>query len=365
MVDLPVNMSYTKVTGHFVRIIADTLGDVNALPEQLPLQGKIFFKPTLNANAPYLKNPTQLLSMVADQVVVTLDANGFIVDVAGNQGIWLVATDDTDLSPVNWVYTISFDLNNGSGVSIPLPSFSASMPGGQTIDMATILPTGSATGDALGIAQSAAAAAATSAANAALSAGGTAEFVRDTMATALVAGAGIAITVNDALDTITISATGAGGTGTDAEVVRDTIAAALIAGAGIAITVNDAGDTITIAATGAGGGLDAEAVQDMIGSFLVAGTGISLTYNDTSNILTIANTGNTTIAGITGLQAALDALTPVDYNGAAWPISRPTGWGSGVGVLRSTRYVNAPLPPSWTLDGDLWFPHPDQTAVTS
>lgn len=40
----------------------------------------------------------------------------------------------------------------------------------------------------------------------------------------------------------------------DPEFIRDTIAAALVEGTGIDITVNDAGDTITIAATGGGGG---------------------------------------------------------------------------------------------------------------
>lgn len=43
---------------------------------------------------------------------------------------------------------------------------------------------------------------------------------------------------------------GGGGGGTDPEIVRDTMAAALVAGAGIGIAVNDAGDTITLTGTG-------------------------------------------------------------------------------------------------------------------
>lgn len=73
------------------------------------------------------------------------------------------------------------------------------------------------------------------------------EVVRDTIASALVAGANVAITPNDAANTITISATGT----TDVEVVRDTIASALVAGTNVTITSNDATDTITINASGA------------------------------------------------------------------------------------------------------------------
>lgn len=68
-----------------------------------------------------------------------------------------------------------------------------------------------------------------------------AEYIRDTIGAALVAGSGALINVNDPADTITISA--------DPEFIRDTIGATLVAGTNIAINVNDAGDTITISTT--------------------------------------------------------------------------------------------------------------------
>lgn len=54
---------------------------------------------------------------------------------------------------------------------------------------------------------------------------------------------------NDAGGSITLPG---GGGGLTAEDVRDTIATALVAGSNVTITVNDAGDTITIAAAGGG-----------------------------------------------------------------------------------------------------------------
>jgi hypothetical protein len=76
-----------------------------------------------------------------------------------------------------------------------------------------------------------------------LEATASAEGIRDTIGTALVAGTGITVTVDDPGDTITIANSGASYT---AENARDDIGTALVAGAGISITVDDAGDTITL-----------------------------------------------------------------------------------------------------------------------
>ena len=125
-----------------------------------------------------------------------------------------------------------------------------------------------------------------------------AELIRDTMGTALVAGANVTITPSDVGDTITIAAaaanlsvttrtstalTVASDTGTDAvipaassteagllvaadkvkldalpsdaaELIRDTMGTALVAGANVTITPDDTANTITIAASGGGGG---------------------------------------------------------------------------------------------------------------
>jgi hypothetical protein len=112
-----------------------------------------------------------------------------------------------------------------------------------------------------------------------------AEFCRDTLGAALVAGSRVTITVNDAGDTITIASDDA----STAEFVRDTIGTALVAGTGVSITVNDAGDTITLASTITQ--YTDEMVDDRVATLLVAGTNVTLTYNDAANTLTIAATG--------------------------------------------------------------------------
>jgi hypothetical protein len=122
-------------------------------------------------------------------------------------------------------------------------------------------------GDALGVSGRVATLEATS----------SAEAIRDTMATALVAGTGITVTVDDPGDTITIANSGASYT---AENARDDIGTALVAGSGISITVSDVGDTITVAAL-------AEYIRDTMATALVGGSGTSITVDDPGDTITI------------------------------------------------------------------------------
>lgn len=142
------------------------------------------------------------------------------------------------------------------------------------------------------------------------------EFVRDTIAAALVAGTSITININDALDTITISSI------VDAEYIRDTIGAAMRATAGLTLSVDDTGNTITysvdpewvrdtigtamsgtsgvnVVVDDAGDTIqiqgDPEFMRDLMGMTLVQGTGVVITVDDAANTITISADGTTTI----------------------------------------------------------------------
>jgi hypothetical protein len=149
----------------------------------------------------------------------------------------------------------------------------------------------------------------------------TAEFVRDTIGTALVAGSGVSVTVNDSGDTITIASTITQYTD---EQARDAIGAALVAGTGITLTVNDAGDTITIASTG---GYTDEQVDDRVAALLVAGANITLTYNDVANTLTIVATGGTASLGQDGSISSM-IVPAVQVGGLLTEASRWTRQGT-------------------------------------
>jgi len=100
------------------------------------------------------------------------------------------------------------------------------------------------------------------------------------------------VRVNSAGDEVIFTSFGT--TAGDAEFIRDTIGAALVAGTGVTLTVNDAGDTITYAIDTA---TELERMMDFLGGVttagkgLVAGTNITLTYDDANDKITIAASG--------------------------------------------------------------------------
>lgn len=116
-----------------------------------------------------------------------------------------------------------------------------------------------------------------------------AEFIRDTMGTALTAGSNISITPNDGADTITIAVTGITSYPGD-EAIQDLVGAMLADSTSIDFTYDDTAGTFTAIVT-------PEAIQDMLNpatGFIVAGSGMSITYDDTANTLTFASTGGYT-----------------------------------------------------------------------
>ncbi len=167
---------------------------------------------------------------------------------------------------------------------------------------------------------------------------GLAEYIRDTIGVALVAGTNVTVTVNDVADTITIAAA------VPTEDIDDRVAALLRPGSNITLTYDDVANTLTIASTGGGVAADpifdavgdlvagsgantavrlprgdnnmvlvvdttqptnllwrnlaswhildfAEAVDDRVNALLVAGTNITKTYDDAANTLTLAASG--------------------------------------------------------------------------
>jgi hypothetical protein len=177
-----------------------------------------------------------------------------------------------------------------------------------------------------------------------------AEFVRDTVATALVEGTGMTITVDDVANTITLASSGGGGGGVDMATLADN----LIAGTNIDITYDDIEETITISTTatvnssdatlldrsnhtgeqaistvtGLQDALDAkvatldlaELIQDEMGSRLIEGDGIDINYDDVTGQVVIAALDDGTVS-IEDLPAG--STVSVYKVGGIWP-NRPT-----------------------------------------
>lgn len=107
---IPVNLSIVTVTGTYIDISGN------------PIAGQVKFTPRA-----VLRNVTSNVILVNSTIVVTLDANG-----AFSQQ--LVATDDSDASPVDFTYFIEEAFVGGRSFDILLPAAVA------TVDLADVSP---------------------------------------------------------------------------------------------------------------------------------------------------------------------------------------------------------------------------------
>lgn len=153
---------------------------------------------------------------------------------------------------------------------------------------------------------------------------GDAEFVRDTIFSALI-GVGCTITQDDPGDTITITVTGS----VDIEQVYDAIAASVTAGNGILKTTDDPLNTTTISA-------DPEFIRDTIGAALTAANGIAVTVDDAGNTITISSKANilTVVSSATVTPTFAYDQVNVTAQAANLTLANPTGTAvDGHGIL--------------------------------
>jgi hypothetical protein len=135
-VALPGEVSYGRVTGRFLLAVADGV-DVDQHPDGVPAEGTV----TFTASVPYVRFPGSPAVVLPSALVCALDEDGYLLDGQGEQGVYLVATNDPDGNPVDWTYTVSL---NFSGILVP--PFSIQVPAGAEIDLAQVIPVASSDG---------------------------------------------------------------------------------------------------------------------------------------------------------------------------------------------------------------------------
>jgi hypothetical protein len=141
---LPTNVNYGTVVGQFLLAYADS-NDSGNDPDGVPAKGSIFFRPSpakiLDPGAS--PNPVTILPAVVE---ATLDSEGYLCGYGTDRGIRLVATNDTDLNPTSWTWTVEFRLTAQDDTPVPVSSFSIALPAGTTVDLTTVSPIPDANG---------------------------------------------------------------------------------------------------------------------------------------------------------------------------------------------------------------------------
>jgi hypothetical protein len=130
-VPLPPNVQTGRVIGTFTQAIA---GPAGAAPVLAPCAGTVTFTATPAFMIDAGSAPP--LTILPQPFVASLDANGAI-------DITLMATDDLDLNPSGWTYTVSFAIGPAYG------PFSVRLPAGSVVDLSLVAPVASSNGQAI------------------------------------------------------------------------------------------------------------------------------------------------------------------------------------------------------------------------
>lgn len=161
--------NFGKIIGQLQSAVVDG-SDPDETPDLVPLTGTITFTPNtvkiVETDAvpnPYIIGSVPIVAILdAEGYISTPDANG----AAAYRGIWLIATDDPSLNPTAFQYQVSYSLTLGN-MPIPIASHLIAVPGGDTVELALVIPPDAAPPIGTAAAEAAAASAAVSAASAA------------------------------------------------------------------------------------------------------------------------------------------------------------------------------------------------------
>lgn len=140
---LPTNISYGTVVGQFLAALQDG-PDPDKLPEGVPMSGTVTFiaSPVYVLDYNSAPNP---VTIVKTPIVCSLDSEGYVCSPYVSptsplsRGVSLIATDDPDLLPVDWTWTVMYNLTDPNGSRVSLPNQDILVPGGTTVDLTTVM----------------------------------------------------------------------------------------------------------------------------------------------------------------------------------------------------------------------------------
>ena len=144
IINIPTNAGYGTVVGQFILAYGDS-SDSGSEPDAIAASGSVIFTPSTGRIKDATASPNAVTILPA-QVECQLDADGYILGYSGHQGVNLIATDDTDLNPVDWTWGVEFRLTDPAGDPVKVPGFSFELPQGTTVDLTVVSPVPDANG---------------------------------------------------------------------------------------------------------------------------------------------------------------------------------------------------------------------------
>lgn len=170
---LPENISTGRVEWQAISDVTDG-PDADQKPDVIAPTGTVNFvaSTTVLRNLTSAPNP---VSVLRDPIVGVLDSEGYLCTPNADgtpayRGVELIATDDPDLNPADWVYNVTYDLLGRNGRELELTSHQIYVPTGATVDLTSVGPVDNATAIGIPAAEALAAQAAAAASDASVAA---------------------------------------------------------------------------------------------------------------------------------------------------------------------------------------------------
>lgn len=135
MTALPAQVTYVTVIGKLLKA------------DGAPLQGQLMFSPEIGKrgySGALAGGGRLVVTSATPPIVVVVDPVPVTLAVDGSFSVSLVATDNPNIAPTGWTWTVSFALGSAT-----IPPFSFAGPAGTTVDLAVVAPIAVNTGSAV------------------------------------------------------------------------------------------------------------------------------------------------------------------------------------------------------------------------
>lgn len=134
MADIPSPLTWGTIVGNFGALNADS-SDAGLVPDLDPVGGQV----TITPRVPLVKILDPAVPMIAvNKTISCTIVNGVLIGPDGSPGVRVVATDSPGIEP----YPLQWDVRiTITGATSQPPPMTINVPGGQTVNLAVVIPT--------------------------------------------------------------------------------------------------------------------------------------------------------------------------------------------------------------------------------
>jgi hypothetical protein len=133
---IPDSVTYGKVKATFITAVGDGQ-DEDETPDFTGAEGTVVFTPSVpTIQAPTAQEPVTIWPAPVECKLV----NGVLTDPQGREGVWLIATQNPALIPVNWNYVVTVSLKGFGTSAMQVSKFDIQVAANGLTDLSAKIP---------------------------------------------------------------------------------------------------------------------------------------------------------------------------------------------------------------------------------